>query len=239
MIFQLRKPRNCNGSEVFFALSACLLNFKTSVLGAYECLSRCAQWKNRETVPTLPHIKPLLRKVSLTPLCFQHPEIANQVFRPILCCISACWGWYAAFPFIRSISLRSRKECHGTGSRHIECRGDVPPEEDRPTKVANMDHIGCGGSLKITLALTAAPAAWWGRCATSAISGPALLPTILTLISDAVSSLWRPELSDRRSPGRQCIAATWIGSPQAADTAMNMTAQGFQPRRTELQPFYR
>lgn len=50
-----------------------------------------------------------------------------------------------AFPFIRSISLRSRKECHGTGSRHIECRGDVPPEEDRPTKVANMDHIGCGG----------------------------------------------------------------------------------------------
>ena len=31
------------GSEVFFALSACLLNFKTSVLGAYECFSRCAQ----------------------------------------------------------------------------------------------------------------------------------------------------------------------------------------------------
>lgn len=81
-----------------------------------------------------------------------------------------------AFPFIRSISLRSRKECHGTGSRHIECRGDVPPEEDRPTKVANMDHIGCGGSLKITLALTAARQHGGGDVQPAQFQGPLYYP---------------------------------------------------------------
>ena len=49
-----------------------------------------------------------------------------------------------------------------------------------------MDHIGCGGSLKITLALTAARQ--HGGVARVSLK-PALLPTILPLISDAVSSL--------------------------------------------------
>ena len=94
------------------------------------------------------------------------------------------------FLFIRSISLRSRKECHGTGSPTYRMpRGTFLQKKIVLQKVANMDHIGCGGSLKITLALTAARQHGGGRCATSAISGPALLPTILTLISDAVSSL--------------------------------------------------
>lgn len=78
--------------------------------------------------------------------------------------------------FYQSISLRSRKECHGTGSRHIECRGDVPPEEDRPTKVANMDHIGCGGSLKITLALTAARQHGGGDVQPAQFQGPLYYP---------------------------------------------------------------
>ena len=78
----------------------------------------------------------------------------------------------------------------GTGSGHTRMpRGTFLPEEDRPTKVANMDHIGCGGSLKITLALTAARQHWWGAMCNQRNFRARFIPTILTLISDAVSSL--------------------------------------------------